>query len=109
MRDYSIGTNNLYKTASVFLEEGPFWAFWGRDLTWLFCDLIPPIPFPKIGKIVDDEGEVYNWRTWYGDLGSWWCVSIDQGLYFWFNKFIKMKSVNVKYYTAVRLKKEFKK
>lgn len=108
MRNWDIGTNSVYKTAFVFLEEGPWWAFAGRDLTWIFCDLIPRIPFPKIGKIVDEDGEVYNWQTWYGDLNSWWHVYIDDNLYFWFSKFIKMRSVKIKYYTALRLKKEFK-
>ena len=106
MKNWNIGTNNFHKTASVFLEEGPLWAFWGRELTWIFCDFIPPIPFPKIGKIVDDEGEEYNWNQWYGDLKSWWCLNVDQRLYFWFNKFVEVKDVKIKYYTAVRLKRE---
>ncbi len=109
MRDWGIGTNNRYKTAHIYLETGPFWAFLGRDLSWILCDLIPAIPFPKTGKIVDEfvYGEVYNWNEWYGDLNSWWHIKIDDPLYGWFDKFIKIEFVKVKYYTAKRIAKKY--
>ena len=109
MKNYSIGTNSLYKTASIYLEEGPWWAFWGRDLSQIICGLIPLIPFPKIGKIVDDEGKEYNWSTYYGDISQWWHVYVDDNLYRWFDRFIKVKIVNIEYKLALRLKRKSKK
>lgn len=109
MKTWFIGTNSLYKTASVYLEEGSWWAFWGRDLSQIICGFIPPIPFPKIGRIVDDEGEVYNWRTWFGDLSQWWHVYIDTNLYDWFSRFIKFKSIEIEYKLALKLKRKSKK
>lgn len=110
MRNWNIGTNSVYKTASISLEEGPLWAFLIDELSTRLCDLIPPIPFPKIGKIVDEEtGGTYNWREWHGDLRSWWHSHIDEPLTWWIiTKRIKTKPVDVNYKLALKLHRKHK-
>ena len=69
MKSWSYGTNAYFRTASVYLMEGPFWAFF---LAWLAdnsCALIPDwhLPILKRKRLVVD-GEATTFGEYYGTL-----------------------------------------
>ena len=75
MRNWCIGFNDVHKTATYYLEEGPAWAFWLRDAS--NCGLVPKIPFPTWLHYYDKEtNSHYTWREWYGDLSQWFHVAV---------------------------------
>ena len=115
MQRWSIGRNSIYKTASVWLEEAPWWSFLLQDLSQTICGLIPPIPFPKIGKIViADEDvkfygkKVYNWNEYWGNLSQWWHNYIDDPVFWFFYKQVKHYSVDIDYKLALKLERQRK-
>jgi hypothetical protein len=78
MKTWSYGINSLYRTASIDLQTGPWWAFvLERAVEWC-CDLAPAIPLPKAKmKLRDPEDIELNgghpwttWKEWYGDLSQ---------------------------------------
>lgn len=48
MKRWSYGINSIYKKASIYLEEAPWWIFaLDRSIEFL-CDLMPSIPLPNV-------------------------------------------------------------
>lgn len=70
MQRWFLATNSYRKTASVFLEEAPWYIFALENVTFKICSLVPHIyiPFTDRIKIKDDDGEVYTIYEYYGDL-----------------------------------------
>lgn len=106
MKSWHLGRNTLYKKAYVYVEEGPWWAFFIGEVSQWICHFIPPVPLPPIGKIVD-EGETYNWRGWYGTFNSWWHGNVDDPIYFWAYKKIKRHTIKIPYNRHRTINKEF--
>ncbi len=75
MRSWSYGVNSLHKTASIYLDEAPFYIFFLDWLANVLCELIPTIPLPKIRMRLKDPEDIEcnggeKWTTldeWYGD------------------------------------------
>ena len=78
MKSWSYGINSIYKRASIYLEEAPWWIFAVDRFAEFLCDLVPPIPLPKIKVRLKDrqdiefngENEWTTLRDWYGDLNQ---------------------------------------
>lgn len=71
MQRWSVGQNNYWYTAVLFLEAAPWYIFALEATVRRVCDAIPPIPLPSIKmkaqKGCDDE-EYTTWKEWYGDV-----------------------------------------
>lgn len=73
MRDWNVGINDYYKTASLILDEGPWYAFVLSDLIMMICSKIPsvPLPFGSLIKIRDKEDDkTYTINEYYGDMSD---------------------------------------
>jgi len=99
MRIWSIGWNTQFKTASLHLEQGPWWLLW---LTSGVCTCwIPKIPFPSWLYITDKEdGQRYSWKAWYGDLSQWATCEIEMPLSGWAFKRIECHTVDIDFEKA---------
>lgn len=82
MKSWSYGINSLYRHTSINLIQAPFWVFWLETFMDHLCHYMPAIPFPSIGRVVDD-GENYNWAEWYGDLHQAFHVVIHDPIQDW--------------------------
>jgi hypothetical protein len=106
MKSWHLARNTLYKKADVTIEEGPWWAFFIMESSQWVCHYIPSIPFPPIGKVMDEK-DSYNWREWYGDLNSWWHGYVDEPVLFWAYRKIKRHFINIPYNRHRTINKEF--
>ena len=93
MKDWCYGINSLYKEASVYLKEAP-WYIW--FLNWLFnlvCAFLtsmdiplPDIKIPTFDKETIEYNDGCRWvslKAWYGDFGQWFhCIIHDPILHF---------------------------
>lgn len=73
MQKWSVGQNNYWYTAFLFLEEAPWYIFALETTIQRVCDIIPPIPLPsikmKLSEECNDGDEEYTtWKEWYGDV-----------------------------------------
>ena len=81
MRRWNIGTNNIYFSSSIYLEEAPWYVFFIEYIMNCICDWFPPIPLPKI-KIIR-EGEETNLQDWYGDLSHAFHSCVHMPIFDW--------------------------
>lgn len=97
MKTWSYGTNNLYKTCSVWLEEAPWWIWLLLEVSPRICSAVPRLPIPFVNRIkIMREGEEYTWGGWYGDdLKTLWHSFIDFPLFEWAYKRVKITTVPV--------------
>lgn len=97
MQRWSYGTNNLYKTAHIHLEEAPWWVWVLTDAPNWVCDLVPRWRVPLIGRIrIVRDGEETTIKEWYGDdLHSWFCGFVDMPLTNWAWNRVKCVPVEV--------------
>jgi hypothetical protein len=78
VKTWTYGINSLYKTASIDLQAGPWWAFFLERMVEWCCDLVPDIPLPNVRlRLRDPEDielndghQVTTWKEWYGDLSQ---------------------------------------
>lgn len=73
MKRWYVGTNNYWYTASIGLEEAPWYIFALETAAQWTFDKIPSITLPPIKKKLSEEdakfhGESYTtWKDWWGD------------------------------------------
>jgi len=96
MKLWSIGSNNIYFTSSIFLEEAPWYIFGLQILIQCICSFIPNIPLPKI-KIIR-ENEETNLRVWYGSISSLFHIFICEPISNWCYDKIETKSIEFPYF-----------
>jgi len=88
MRQWFIGTNDYWFTATIYLEETPWYLVIFNDLVMQICGFLGrlSIPLPK------------KWREYYGDLGDVFhlfvCDPVSQ--YVW--KKTEVKRISLPYF-----------
>jgi hypothetical protein len=97
MQRWGYGTNNLYKTCHVCLEEAPWWLWAIIDGAGWVCDHVPDWRIPFLDRIrLVREGEQTTFAEWYGDtLHSLFCGFVDMPLVNWAWNHPRMKTVSV--------------
>jgi len=108
MKSWSYGINSIYKKANIYLEEAPWWAFLIDRIAEFLCDLIPPIPLPKIKMRLKDREDIeFNggseWTTlrdWYGHLSQVFHSFVHMPVFDFCQKRIKRKSMETDYNRA---------
>ena len=69
MQRWHIGANSYHKTASIHLEDAPWYTFALENFTFKLCSLVPHIYIPFTDRIkVTRDKEVYTVYEYYGDL-----------------------------------------
>jgi len=58
MKTWTYGINSLYKTASIDLQAGPWWAFVLERAVELCCDVTPAIPLPNVKMRLSDPEDI---------------------------------------------------
>lgn len=83
MKIWSYGINNYHKTASIHIDVLPRHLYYLEKITEFVCGYcVPPIPFPSFLHITDkDDGSVYTWKEWWGDLRSWFHCTIHSPIF----------------------------
>lgn len=102
MRRWGIGTNDLYYTASAYLEEAPWYIFFAEWLNHSVCTIIPRIPFPAI-KITLEDGEETTLKDYYGDLSGYWCCTVCNPLTQYLYSKIRVKHIEFPYKIAEKV------
>lgn len=102
MKRWFIAHNDYYFTASIHLEEAPWYIFALDNSIPYICDYIPRIPLPKI-KIIKD-GEKTNLKDYYGTIQDLFHVYICEHISNWCWNKTKIKSFNFPYF---KLNNEF--
>jgi len=104
MRNWSYGINGLHKSASINLEEAPFYMFILKEIFDFIDSLILPIPLPKIKMKLKDLGDIEangeewtTWHDWYGDLSQLFWVYVYDPFFQWYNKKIDEKVIDIPY------------
>ena len=108
MKSWSYGINSIYKQSSIYLEEAPLCVFVVDRIAEFLCDLIPPIPLPKIKKRLKDRadrdingGEEWTtWQEWYGDLSQVFHCFVHVPIFDFCQKRIKSKLLEIDYQKA---------
>lgn len=98
MRRWSIGRNNIYFDASIYLEDAPWYVFLLDDLVNQTCGYFPPIPLPKIKFTPKDETEKYTLRDWYGDTQQLFHAFVCAPITEWCYKKTKMELIGLPYF-----------
>ena len=120
MKHWSYGINSYHRTASLLLNEAPWYVFF---IEWLFdgilsCVHVPKIPFPNIlpskrnkiedcacknmAKQCEDHDQLYTLQEWYGDLGQWYHVNVCSPITEWAQKRVKSIDFEVDYDVLVQ-------
>lgn len=108
MKSWSYGINSIYRRASIHLEEAPWWVFAVDRSVEFLCDLVPPIPLPRIKiRLKDREDIAFNegdeWTTlkdWYGDLSQVFHCFVHLRVFYFCQKRIRCKSMEIDYNKA---------
>ena len=91
---WSVGTNNVYKEATVYREEGPWWGFFIEKSLELLCDLLwwaHKVPLPDVTICKDclsgdkfmEENEVVTLKNYYGSLYNLFQLKVHDPIYQW--------------------------
>lgn len=98
MKSWSYGINTHFKTASVFLREGPWWAFfldWFADHS---CGLIPEWHLPVIkNRRLVVNGEETTFGEYYGTLHDLYHMFVCQKLMFFADSKVTTKALQVEW------------
>jgi hypothetical protein len=105
MRSWMYGMNSYYKKAAVYLEEAPWWVFAVDRIVEFLCDMTPPIPLPKIQKRLkkrdeiefNDGNKLTTLRDWYGDLNQLFHCLVYMPIFYFCQKKIKCRSIDMDY------------
>lgn len=95
LRKWSIAHNNMFFTATLILEEAPWYVYMIDSIFNFLCHYFPNIPLPKIKIKVD--GEKYTMREYYGTTGDLFHLYIHDPIIHWFYKRIKETHVHLPY------------
>ena len=90
MKRWSIGANNYYFSASIYLEEAPWYIFMIEYSIQYICHYFPRIQLPNI-KIIRDNEE-YTLRSYYGTTGDLFHIYICTKIFNWCYDRIKLKT-----------------
>lgn len=108
MKNWSYGINSIYKTTRIYLEEAPWWVFTVDRIVEFLCDLVPPVPLPRIRmKLKHSEDIEFNGRNerttlrdWYGDLSQGFHCFVHLPVFNFCQKRIRGKSIEIDYSKA---------
>jgi len=110
MRNWSYGINSLYRTASIWLEEGPWWVFLLDRIVEFLCEIAPPIRFPSIKLRLKNKEDIEfygsehtTWRDWYGDFNQFFHLAIHEPVFRFCQKRINTKCIEIDYNKAKEL------
>lgn len=93
MTRWSIGSNNIYFSASIYLKEAPWYIFLIDSISAFICHWIPRIPLPPI-KIKRDN-EIYKLGEYYGTIGDLFHLYIHMPIFNWCYR--KIKETNIRF------------
>jgi len=105
MKTWTYGINSLYKTASIDLQAGPWWAFVLERAVELCCDVTPAIPLPNVKMRLSDPEDIElsggqewtTWKEWYGDLSQGFHSFIHIPVFNFCQRQIKSRIVELDY------------
>lgn len=105
MKTWDYGINSIYKKASIYLEEASWWVFVADRMVEFLCDLVPPVPLPKIKMRLKDREDIeFNegnerttLRNWYGDLRQAFHCFVHMPVFNFCQKRIRCKSIEIDY------------
>jgi len=110
MRNWSYGINSYYKTATIWLEEGPWWIFLLDRIIEFLCEIIPPIKFPNLKLRLKNKEDIEfygsewtTWREWYGDLNEFFHVTVHESIFRFCQRRINYKHIDIDYSEAREL------
>lgn len=103
MKNWQVRIDTNYKTASITLEEGPWWAFL---LEWLSDTGLPAIRIPWLKRIrITRDNEETTVADWYGETpDDYWQWLVAYPLFDFAWKHIRLSIVGLDY---DRARKEF--
>lgn len=105
MKSWNYGINSLYKTASIELRMGSWWIFaLGRTVEWC-CDVVPPIPLPRVKKRLMGQEDIglnadnpwTTWKEWYGDLSQLFHCFVHMPVFNFCERVIRSRAVEIDY------------
>ena len=104
MRKWSYGINSYHKTATIYVDDAPWWIFALERSIEFICDIIPSIPFPKVKMRLRDPGDIEciesewtTWKEWYGDLNQYFHVLAHNPVFYYCQDRMKTKFVDITY------------
>lgn len=108
MKSWGYGINSIYKKANIYLEKASWWVFLIDRIAEFLCDLIPPIPLPKIKMKLKDredielngESDCTTLRDWYGDLSQVFHCFVHMPIFDFCQKRIRYKYIEIDYSKA---------
>jgi len=111
VRKWTYGINSYHKTASLILEDAPWWVFVLEDFVDFLSANIPAIPFPSIKIYLTNEEDIEcnggdnrtSLRDWYGDLHQWFHCRIHNPIFHFCVRRIRWKEVKIEYDRAKEL------
>jgi len=104
MKTWTYGINSLYRTASIDLQAGPWWAALDRAVEWC-CDCAPAIPLPNV-KLrrrdpedieMNDGHQWTTWKEWYGDLSQLFHCFVHMPVFNYCQRRIRSRIVELDY------------
>ena len=108
MKNWSYGINSIYKKANIYLEEASWWVFLVNRIVEFLCDLTPSISLPKIKMRLKSREDIEfnggsDWTTlrdWYGDLSQVFHCFVHMPVFYFCQKRIRCKSIEIDYSKA---------
>ena len=105
MKTWTYGINSLYKTASIDLQAGPWWAFVLERMVEWCCDCTPDIPLPNVklrlrGPENIEMNDGHQWTTWkecYGDLSQLFHCFVHMPVFNYCQRWIRSRIVELDY------------
>ena len=110
MKTWSIGTNSYFYTASIYLEEVPFYLPILESIAARICDFLVWIPIPKYPEIVIrkkdiETGEMIKstLKEWYNDFGTLFHMYVCMPLCDYIHKKTKRHVIEFPYNRALEM------
>jgi hypothetical protein len=107
MRRWTYGINSYRRTASIHVDDAPWWVFALDNLIEFICDIIPSIPFPKVKLRLRDPEDIEingsewtTWKEWYGDLNQYFHLFAHCPVFEYCRDKMKSQSVDITYEKA---------
>ena len=104
MKKWSYGINSYYKTASIYLEEAPWYLMLLQDTTERICDLMSYWNIPLIGRIkITKDSEIYTISEYYGGMKDLFHCFVDTPISNFCWKRTKTKIISIEWEKAKEL------
>lgn len=106
MKQYSIGVNNYWHTASIILDDVPVGLHFLETVVIWICDKLPYIPLPKIKfrlkesdacEMTINKDGMTNLNEWFGDTQQLFHIFICSPVTDFVNKCTKTIMINLPY------------